>query len=194
MPDSFISPLFGFNFEVAFTREPIKAEGGPAQANAAEPLCAGAFSEVTGLEAAMEPKAIREGGANYGAHQSAGQVTFSTVVLKRGVTTARDLWGWWQLLAGTAYANEATQTPKNGALAHRLTVRITQKHANGEPQMQWRLERAMPVKFKAADFNARATEVAIEELHFVHEGLYAEKPGAGASSAAAPAAPPPGRV
>lgn len=122
----------------------------------------------------MEPKAIREGGVNYGLHQRAGQVSFGTVVLKRGVTTVRDLWTWWQVFAGASAATDTQSTPKNGAIAHRLTVRITQKNAAGEPQIQWRLERAMPVKFKAADFNARATEVAVEELHFVHEGLYAE--------------------
>jgi hypothetical protein len=29
----------------------------------------------------------------------------------------------------------------------------------------------MPVKFKFADLNAKGTEVGIEELHLVHEGL-----------------------
>ena len=187
-PDPFIPPLFAFRFKVAFMREPIAATGGGAAAGSAEALCEGAFSEVTGLEASMEPKAIKEGGANYGAHQRAGQVTFATVVLKRGVTTARDLWAWWELFAGAAYADAAVQKPKNGALAHRLTVRITQENAKGEPQIQWRLERAMPVKFKVADFNARATEAAVEELHFVHEGLFAEAPSSPAPAAAAPAA------
>jgi phage tail-like protein len=167
----FTPPLFGFRFHVSFTREPIAESGGGAAAGNAEPLCEGDFSEITGLEASMEPKAIKEGGINYGAHQRAGQVAFATVVLKRGMTTARDLWKWWELFAGAG-----TAPAKNGALAHRLTVRITHKNAKGEPQIQWRLERAMPVKFKAADFNGRATEIGVEELHFVHEGLFAEAP------------------
>jgi hypothetical protein len=29
----------------------------------------------------------------------------------------------------------------------------------------------MPVKFKAADLNARGSEVGVEELHLAHEGL-----------------------
>ena len=37
--------------------------------------------------------------------------------------------------------------------------------------MGWTLRRAMPVKFKAADLNARGTDVGVEELHIVHEGL-----------------------
>jgi len=41
----------------------------------------------------------------------------------------------------------------------------------GNPVLTWHLNRAMPVKFKAADLNAKSTEVGIEELHLVHEGL-----------------------
>lgn len=155
---SFVPPLHTFRFRVTFTQESIDGQGAGRAGGAAENLCEGAFSEVTGLEASMEVKAIKEGGGNNGVHQRAGQVTFSTVVLKRGVTSARDLWRWWQVFSG-------------GALAHRLTVRIRLDDAAGQPALTWKLERAMPVKFKAADFNAKATEVGVEELHFVHEGL-----------------------
>ena len=34
----------------------------------------------------------------------------------------------------------------------------------------------MPIKFKAADLNAKGTDVAIEELHMAHEGLSLLKP------------------
>lgn len=177
------APMFGNRFQVAFTREPIAARGGggPGAGDSSgnhEPLCEGAFSEVTGLEATMEAKSIKEGGANYGAHQRAGQVTFATVVLKRGMTRQRDLWNWWGLFSGagtTGGAGGGAANPRsNGAFAHRLTVRITLIDLDGTPRMAWRLERAMPVKFKAADFNARATDVGIEEIHLVHEGLYVE--------------------
>jgi hypothetical protein len=42
-----------------------------------------------------------------------------------------------------------------------------------DPIMGWQLDQAMPVKFKFADLNGKGTEVGIEELHFVHEGLSA---------------------
>lgn len=167
------APWQPFRFQVGFVREPIDGRGGGAAADA-EDLCEGAFSEVTGLEASMEPKTIREGGANYGAHQRAGQVSFATVVLKRGMTATRDLWKWWAVFAGGEGADGGNAGA--GAYAHRMTVRITLMDAAGEALLRWRLERAMPVKFKAADFNARATEVAIEELHLAHEGLHFETP------------------
>ena len=170
--DRFVAPLFGFKFQVAFTREPIAARGGGTGAGGVEALCQGSFSEVSGLEAAMETRTIKEGGANYGAHQRAGQVSFATVILKRGMTQARDLWNWWGLFAGAGTPDGSARS--NGAFAHRLTVRITLMDIDGTPRMKWRLDRAMPVKFKAADFNARATDVGIEEIHLVHEGLFFE--------------------
>lgn len=171
--DQFLAPWFGNKFHVAFTPEPIAARGGGTGSGSNEALCEGAFSEVTGLEASMEAKAIKEGGANYGAHQRAGQVSFATVVLRRGMTRSRDLWSWWALFAGAGAPDG--QPRSNGAFAHRLTVRITLMDIDGSPQLKWRLERAMPVKFKAADFNARATDVAIEEIHLVHEGLFIDQ-------------------
>ena len=174
--DRFIPPLIPFRFQVEFLRSPIEARGGGNVTQSLEALCEGAFSEVSGLDASLEPKAIKEGGMNYGAHQRAGQVNFSTVVLKRGMTSARDLWRWWALFAG-APDDSLQGQPPGGAYAHRLTVRITLSNANNEPQLKWRLERAMPVKFKAPDFNARATDAGIEELHLVHEGLFFEPVG-----------------
>ena len=56
------------------------------------------------------------------------------------------------------------------------------RNVRGDPVLVWVVERALPVKFKAADLNARGGEVGIEELHLAHEGLRLEPapaPGAG---------------
>lgn len=174
--DSARVPMHTFRFLVEFVGEAIDGKGGGQAGGAKEDLCEGAFTEVTGLEASMEPKTIKEGGRNYGVHQRAGQVSFSTVVLKRGITQSRDLWSWWALFAGAQMdGTSASNATTSGAYAHRLTVRITLQDIGGIPQLRWRLERAMPLKFKAADFNARGTELGVEELHLAHEGLYLEK-------------------
>jgi phage tail-like protein len=148
------APLNVFNFHVAFTDESFAGGGG----GTALPLVEGAFAEVSGLEATMEAKTIREGGLNHLSHQRVGTVSHATVVLRRGMTRARDLWRWFDLLAGGQYAG-------------RLTVAIELRDGQGERLMSFRLLRALPVKFKAADLNARASEVGIEEVHLVHEGL-----------------------
>ena len=58
-----------------------------------------------------------------------------------------------------------------GAYAYRLKVEIEMRDASGASVLTWGLARALPVKFKAADLNARGSEVGIEELHLAHEGL-----------------------
>ena len=111
----------------------------------------------------MEPKVIREGGRNWGAVQRMGAVSFATVILKRGLTRSDHLWAWFSLVG-------------EGAYAHRLEVTITQFDASGQGLFSWTLRQALPVKFKAPDLNARAGEVAIEELHLAHEGLARVEP------------------
>jgi phage tail-like protein len=153
-------PFQVFRFEVEFSRaslDPAQPEGTEAD------LCRGAFAECSGLEATMEPKVIKEGGRNYGAAQRMGQITFATVVLKRGMTKNRDLWKWFWLVG-------------QGAYAYRLNARVRMLDEAGEEVLVWQLERAMPVKFKAADMNAKGSDVGIEELHIAHEGLKLLRP------------------
>lgn len=150
------TPIGVFNFHVAFSRDPL--EGGSDGGGSDATLCQGAFSELTGLEATMEPRTIREGGRNWGSVQRPGVVNFATVVLKRGITRSRDLWWWFELLGQGGYVN-------------RLKAEIEIRDSAGARVMGWTLRRALPVKFKAADLNAKGTDVGIEELHIVHEGL-----------------------
>lgn len=141
-----------FRFHVEFRREETSA-----------PMAHGAFAECSGIEATMEPKVIKAGGVNYGAYQRPGPVTFATVVLKRGITTNRDLWQWF------SHVNE------RGKLAARLDVRILVfGDTADEPRLTVRLFRALPIKFKSGDLNATATDVGVEELHLAHEGLSLE--------------------
>lgn len=147
-------PLQGFRYQVDFKEQMLtnETEGGEVE------LCSGAFSECTGLEATMEPKVIKEGGRNWGAAQRMGTISFSTVILKRGITGTQDLWKWFNLVG-------------QGAYAQRLNVTITLLDISGQGIFTWKLLKALPIKFKAPDLNATNNEVAIEELHLVHEGL-----------------------
>jgi phage tail-like protein len=95
---------------------------------------------------------------NYSAAQRAGTVSFATVVLKRGMTQTRDMFTWFQLVAGGAYA-------------YRLSAEIEMHNPAGETVLTWGLDNCMPVKFKAADLNAKGTDIGVEELHLAHEGL-----------------------
>jgi phage tail-like protein len=162
-------PLPGFAFHVSFAAhsdsgagtDPFKGMGMVA------PEVAGGFQEVSGLEATMEPKVFKEGGRNYGSVQRPGPVTFATVILKRGIIIEpRHLWAWWGFFAGADGATNGGWDPTGRCDVSIALIRDRQ------PVVGWRLENAMPVKYRAADLNARGTEVAIEELHLAHEGLH----------------------
>lgn len=152
-------PLHGFRFQVDFKEQMLgnETEGGEVV------LCSGAFSECSGLEASMEPKTIQEGGRNWGSPQRMGRVNFGTVIFKRGLTKTDDLWTWFNLVG-------------QGAYAQRLNVSVTMFDQAGNGLFSWTLLRAMPVKFKAPDLNGGNNQVAIEELHLVHEGLARDNP------------------
>lgn len=157
-----MTPLPGFAFHVAFN---------PAAGAAFVPFdgvdtaIIGGFSDVSGLEATMEPKVIKEGGRNYGAIQRAGTTSFATVVLKRGVVESRHLWAWWSLFAGAGGAANGGWAP-----ASRVNVVISLIRGR-QAVLGWELTNAMPIKFRVGDLNARGTEVAVEELHLAHEGF-----------------------
>ncbi len=153
------SPITVFRFRVDF----IDATAGSAQAGSPQPVCQGQFSECSGLEATMEPFAIKEGGNNFGEIQRAGRTTFGTVVLKRGMTNNRHLWKWFNAVTGGGYA-------------YRLNAIVTMlgadaPHDDPSGVVQWELLNALPTKFKAADLDSKRSEIGIEELHFVHQGL-----------------------
>ncbi|MHB1309668.1 MAG: phage tail protein [Limisphaerales bacterium] len=157
MPESDATPVGNFRYELLFTENRLKSGG---NANVTQPVAGGAFAECSGLEATMEPKVIREGGLNYGTHQRVGPVSFATVILRRGMTLNHDLWEWFR------------QVTLLGSYTHRMDLAIRHLDFDGRTVVRtWHLDRALPVKFKSSDLNARSGELAIEELHLVHEGF-----------------------
>ncbi|MEM6847770.1 MAG: phage tail protein [Pseudomonadota bacterium] len=121
-------------------------------------LCAARFSEVSGIEATMEPKAIRVGGQNFGEVQRVGLTKFATVILKRGITEAQDAFRWFELVA-------------KGASSVRLRASIIQFDTAKAEVLRWTMDDALPIKFRAATYAASSGEVGVEELHFVHQKL-----------------------
>jgi phage tail-like protein len=151
------APIGNFQYQLVFTENRLKSSGG---SDGEKAVAEGAFAECTGLEATMEPKVIKEGGQNYGSHQRVGTVSFSTVILRRGMTLNTDLWKWFH------------EVTLKGSFTHRMDVEI--RHLDFFTQKvvrTWKLNRALPVKFKSSDLAAKGAEIAVEELHLVHEGL-----------------------
>lgn len=114
------------------------------------------FSEVTGLASEVEVMTYREGGDSR-VRQLPGLAKFPRVILKRGFTADRALWDWHR----TALA---------GAVQRR-DVRITLLDSAREPVASWNLTDAWPAKWQGPDLNARSSDITIELLELVHEGL-----------------------
>ena len=166
------TPLGNFAFHVSFETSGKRVPPDPF----------GSFAEVSGLEATMEHKVIKEGGNNYGTVMRVGPVSFATVILKRGIVEADNLWDWWSLFAGGEDANAFPgYVNRCDVLIGLLGVKDPTATSDppktaAEIRLVWRLRNAMPIKFRAGDLNAKGNDVAIEELHLVHEGLKLERP------------------
>jgi phage tail-like protein len=145
-------PFIPFRFQISLTGADLPEGLG------AGPLCSGAFSEATGIEATMSPRSIREGGRNYGQVQRPGPTAFGSLTLKRGVTSAQDLFTWFDLVA-------------NRERYGRLLNGQIDVYADGNLAFSWMLVNVLPVKFKGPDLSASAGQVAIEELQVASEQL-----------------------
>lgn len=130
------------------------------------PLCAGAFSEVSGFDFTMTPKTIQEGGRNWGEVQLAGNTKFAPITLKRGITSLGDLYQWFDV--SSRQANYEVRLTGDIDVYDRS---LNSEGKAAKPALRWKLTRAMAVKFKGPDLSATASQVAVEELQLVHEGL-----------------------
>jgi len=136
-------------------------------AGMSELVCAGAFGDVTGLEASMNPVKMKEGGRNWGEVQLAGITSFPAIVLKRGMTDVDDLWKWF----------EFTTLQANYGYRLQGEIRVLASEDKKNVLQRWVLKNVMATKFKGPDLSSTASTVAIEELHLVHDGLILIRPG-----------------
>lgn len=127
-------------------------------------LCQGAFSEVSGLEITMAPKTFKAGGQNWGEVNLSGPATFAPIILKRGITQVADLWTWFDI----------TTRQANYGLRYEGVIEVL-RPGEDRPLLTWKIHNALPTKFKGSDLSATASQVALEELHLVHEGLQLER-------------------
>ena len=129
-----------------------------------EGITASSFSEVSGLEAAIEVVDYRTGNLNQDSVQKLpGLSKYTNITLKRGLTRDLSLWNWIQnALTGSV---------------QRATVAITLLDQADNPQWTWTLKNAWPCKWAGPVLIAKSGEVAIETLEICHEGLESALPG-----------------
>jgi phage tail-like protein len=118
-----------------------------------------AFHEVGGLDSSVDVIEHREGGENITTRKIPGQVKFSNVSLKWGMTDDVDLYKWHrQWVDGDPAAPR-----KNGS--------IVLLDRQGQEKARWNFFNGWPSRWSGPAFNAESSDIAIESLEIAHEGL-----------------------
>lgn len=121
------------------------------------------FSEVTGVDASVDVIEYREGDMVQTPMKFPGLMKYGNITLKKGLISGdKTIYDW--MMAGLTGSTEMT----------RKTVTISMLGPDGTPKASWRAINAWPVKYTGPDFNATASEVAVETLEIAHEGLTRE--------------------
>jgi phage tail-like protein len=116
----------------------------------------GYFTEVSGLSSELEVMTYNEGGKNDGVHKLPTRMKHPNLVLKRGVTTVKDLQQW---------AQESFMGPD------RKEITLTMYNEQLEKIRIWSFKNAYPVKWTGPSFNAAQNTIATEVIEIAHDGI-----------------------
>jgi phage tail-like protein len=116
----------------------------------------GYYTEVSGLTAEIEVMTYNEGGRNDSVHKLPTRMKHPNLVLKRGVTTVKDLEAWLEDSFMGPTRKEITLTMYNQQLNKIRT---------------WSFKNAYPVKWTGPSFNSGQSAVATEAIEIVHDGI-----------------------
>lgn len=141
MPEARKDPYLRYNFVVEI-----------------EGLVAGGFQEVTGLQSEIEVEDYREGGLNDYIHRRAGPVKYpGNLLLRRGITDSKTLWNWYC-------------TTAQGQIRRR-NMSIILLDTAGQEKVRWNLAQAYPVKWSGPELRSLTSEVVVETIELVHNGI-----------------------
>jgi phage tail-like protein len=117
----------------------------------------GGFSEVSGLQLETEVFDYAEGGMNDVLHKLPVRTKQTNVQFKGGMA-GRTLWDWHDNVV-------------SGKVTRWDVIVLLYDPTGKSPVAQWNLRRVYPVKWIGPSLNATQSQVAVETLELVHEGL-----------------------
>jgi phage tail-like protein len=118
------------------------------------------FNEVSGLQMETEFEEYSEGGLNEYTHRFPKKIKYPPLVFKRGIIQSNELWLWYQgFMTGEIKR-------KDGA--------IILQNRDGSVLGQWNFIGAYPIKWVGPQLNALRSDIAVETLEIVHNGLTAK--------------------
>lgn len=114
------------------------------------------FVYFSGAGAQIEAIPFRQGGLAQHVYQLPGQIRYTDVTLRYGVTRSSDLWQWFE----TGLRGEV----------ERRNVSILMLDQNGQTEsFRWNLFDAWISRWQASPLDAMANEIAIDEMTLVCE-------------------------
>ena len=123
---------------------------------------AGFFTNVSGIGSETEVvdhKIVNSETGETIIQKLPGRLTWTDVSLKRGVTSALDIWDWRQMVV----AGKVEDARTNCSI-----IAYNQKN---EPIARWEFTNAWPSKVVGPEMDAGSTTYMIEEVTIVHEGM-----------------------
>lgn len=117
------------------------------------------FSEATVADATVAVVEYRNGNDPTFQKQLSGLTKFGNITLKTGLTDSVLLYAWHQLVV----TKGAKDNRKNVSL-----ILIDEAEAD---QSRWDIVEAWPTKYDPSDFSSKGSEVMVETLELVHEGI-----------------------
>ena len=144
------NPYGAFNFIVAL---------GGAQGSGDEGTIVGGFSDASGLGVDISYSEYRNGNEKFNTVRKVPNThKLDDVTLKRGLIGSTDLFDWIKTV------RDGTADPRN--------ISITMMDEARNPVVTFTLRNAQPKKYTGPTLAAKGGgEVAMEELHLVHEGI-----------------------
>ncbi len=144
------NPYGAFNYIVSL---------GGSQGDGSEGTIIGGFSDVSGLGTDISYSEYRNGNERFNTVRKVPNThKVDDVTLKRGLVGSDDLFAWMKTV------RDGTADPRQ--------VTITLLDEGRQTVATWRLRNAQPKKWSGPTLAAKGGgELAMEELHLVHEGI-----------------------
>ncbi len=118
------------------------------------------FQEVSGLDVERELEEIAEGGLNDYKHRVPKQISYSNLVLKRGLVVENSDLGNW--VRETLRSGLSSPIEPKDILIHLLDTGA----GKDTPLMSWSVVKAYPVKWSISGFNSTESGIMTETLEF----------------------------
>lgn len=118
------------------------------------------FTDVSGFDATVDVVEYREGNETTTARKLSGLTKYGNISLKWGITDSTEIYNWF------------IEVTKGNV--QRKNISIVLVDETGSDKSRWNFINAWPSKYDAPDFSAKSSDVGIESLDIVHEGMIRE--------------------